>query len=402
MKRKAIPLLLAAAIVLSAAACSWPEGNKAESAGASTGASVIGDASTESSISGDTSRNGEKSTGEDFDYLGISFPENQVWKGLESNLKINGSYIGYQDEKGILYGQVVSYFTSDEELQSTREGKAVRSAAQAKSAPRYLFQAVIYKKGTAPADKQLLREINAQHVEKIGENEDREYYFCSYDLDSSGLTEASTEKFKKLYDEVANIKKDIKIFKPDEKAVEKKKAEWEEFQKQAEEDLRALDEKEVASKESLKKTKNVTFKTEDVYGNAITSDIFGKNKITMLNIWATFCGPCIEEMPDIQKLSEEMKDKGVGVLGLVGDTVNEKFEQDKNNIELSKRIIEKTGVKYPNLITNKELSTIIPVAAYPTTLFVDGKGNVVGEVVVGSKGKEEYKKLIMKVLEEIK
>ena len=397
MKRKAIPLILAAAIAVSAAACSETKENKTESTGTS-----ISTASDISNASADTSQKEVTNIGESFDYLGIGLPENQVWKGLKSNVTTNGGYYGYQEERGILYGDLVSYFVSDEELQLIKDRKNVRTAAQAQTVPKYLFRVMIYKKGKAPADTEILKELSAASIENIGEDEDRTYYFCSYDFDSSGLSEASSEKFKKLYDEVANIKKDIKIFKPDEAAVEKKKTELEEFQKQAEKDLRELDEKEAASKDTLKKIENITFRTKDVYGKAITSDIFGKNKLTMINIWATFCGPCIEEMPDIQKLSEEMKDKGVGVLGLVGDTVDEKFQEDKTNIELSIKILEKTGVKYPNLITNEELSKLIPVAAYPTTLFVDSKGDVIGEVVVGSKGKDEYKKLIMKALEGIK
>lgn len=396
MKRKAISLILAAAMAVSAAGCFKTEESKSESTATSISVPFNGNASADSGTAA------EGTSAVKFDYLGVSMPENQVWEDLESNAAINGTYYGYQEEKGILYGEVVSYFVSDEELQSIKERKDARRAAQAQAATRYLFQIRIYKKEKAPADQEILKELNAEQVEKIGENEDRAYYFCSYDLNSSGLSEASAEKFKKLYDEVVNIQKGIKIFKPDEKAVEAKKTEWEEFRRQAEKDLEELDAQEAASKDSLKKIKNITFKTKDVYGNAITSDIFGKNKITMLNIWATFCGPCIEEMPDIQKLSEEMEDKSVGVLGLVGDSVNEKFEEDKNNIALSIRIMERAGVKYPNLITSKELSTIIPVAAYPTTLFIDSSGNAVGEAVVGSKGKEEYEKLIMKALEEIK
>ena len=51
----------------------------------------------------------------------------------------------------------------------------------------------------------------------------------------------------------------------------------------------------------------ITFTATDLKGAAVTSEIFSKNKVTMLNIWGTFCGPCIREMPDLAKLNEENK-----------------------------------------------------------------------------------------------
>ena len=58
-------------------------------------------------------------------------------------------------------------------------------------------------------------------------------------------------------------------------------------------------------KETTKKFSNLNisgFKTKNLYGKKINSDIFKNNKITMVNIFTTWCNPCIEEMPDIAKL----------------------------------------------------------------------------------------------------
>ena len=59
-----------------------------------------------------------------------------------------------------------------------------------------------------------------------------------------------------------------------------------------------------------------TFTTEDLDGNKITNELFADNKITMINIWGTFCGPCIREMPELAKLSEDYKSKGVEIIGI--------------------------------------------------------------------------------------
>lgn len=55
----------------------------------------------------------------------------------------------------------------------------------------------------------------------------------------------------------------------------------------------------------------ISFTATDFKGNPVTSEIFAKNKLTMVNIWGTFCGPCIREMPDLARINEENKAKGI-------------------------------------------------------------------------------------------
>ena len=47
------------------------------------------------------------------------------------------------------------------------------------------------------------------------------------------------------------------------------------------------------------------FESETLDGEKVTEEIFQQADLTMVNIWATFCGPCIQEMPDLAQLSEE-------------------------------------------------------------------------------------------------
>lgn len=49
----------------------------------------------------------------------------------------------------------------------------------------------------------------------------------------------------------------------------------------------------------------ISFTATDFKGNPVTSEIFAKNKLTMVNIWGTFCGPCIREMPDLARINKE-------------------------------------------------------------------------------------------------
>lgn len=139
-----------------------------------------------------------------------------------------------------------------------------------------------------------------------------------------------------------------------------------------------------------------TFKTQDLNGNAVTNDIFAKKKLTVVNVWGTFCGPCIEEMPELQKWSEEMPDD-VQIIGLVGDVEG---ENDKKHLELAIKIIDKAGVNFANIIVNDDFKDLISgIIGYPTTFFVDQSGAIVGDPIVGAE-MDSYKSFVEEYLSE--
>ena len=65
------------------------------------------------------------------------------------------------------------------------------------------------------------------------------------------------------------------------------------------------------------------FVMEDIEGKEYTREIFADNELTMVNIFTTWCTPCINEIPDLEKLHVQMKEQGVGVIGIVLDAVKE-------------------------------------------------------------------------------
>lgn len=138
------------------------------------------------------------------------------------------------------------------------------------------------------------------------------------------------------------------------------------------------------------------FASKDLDGNDVTNEIFKDKKLTMINVWGTECPPCVAEMPDLQKLYEEIKEKEVNLIGIVVD--------GKQNIEQAKNIIEKKGVKYTNITLDEELQKFIQakIQFTPTTIFVNEKGDVIGEMIIGAREKDEYKEIIENLLNEIK
>lgn len=138
--------------------------------------------------------------------------------------------------------------------------------------------------------------------------------------------------------------------------------------------------------------KNIgTFVSEDMEGNEVSEAIFGDKDVTVLNIWATFCGPCIGEMPELAALADELPDNAQ-VIGVVIDT------QDAGNIDLAKEICSENGVKFTNILASETvLETFGFIEAVPTTFILDRSGNVVGEPIVGA-NVEGYKKAVEEYL----
>lgn len=149
-----------------------------------------------------------------------------------------------------------------------------------------------------------------------------------------------------------------------------------------------------------KSGKKISFDSVDLKGNAVTDSIFQENKITMLNIWGTFCPPCIREMPDLAKLNEVNKSKGVRVVGIPIDIIDEFGNISPKERAAADEIINATGAHYTHLVPNYGMfSTFLRnIQAVPATIFVDSKGNQVGQMYLGARSQQDWQKIIDKLL----
>ena len=117
----------------------------------------------------------------------------------------------------------------------------------------------------------------------------------------------------------------------------------------------------------------------DQFGNTHTLSDY-KGKVIFLNFWATWCGPCRNEMPDIQKLYDEYSAQGedaeVVILGIAGPGIG----QEESAEEIADFMTE-NGYTYPVLMdTSGEMVTKYGISAFPTTFMIDKDGNVYGYV----------------------
>lgn len=138
------------------------------------------------------------------------------------------------------------------------------------------------------------------------------------------------------------------------------------------------------------------FTATDLDGNSVTESIFGEKDLTVLNIWGTFCGPCIGEMPELGAWAREMPDN-VQLLGLIIDING---EDDTEHRDLAVDITQQADADFTNLIANADFAPILRnVVGVPTTLFIDGNGKIVGDPIIGA-DVEGYKKFVEEYLNE--
>lgn len=138
------------------------------------------------------------------------------------------------------------------------------------------------------------------------------------------------------------------------------------------------------------------FEAEDLEGNPVTEAIFADYDLTMINIWATFCGPCLSEMPDLGLLSAEYQDQGVQIIGICTDTVSYDGTLVEEQVETARQMAEETGASYLHLVPVGDLAaTLLPqIQVVPTTVFVDREGRQVGGALAGARDADGWRELI--------
>jgi len=138
------------------------------------------------------------------------------------------------------------------------------------------------------------------------------------------------------------------------------------------------------------------FSASDLDGNIVSQDVFSNADLTMVNIWGTFCGPCIREMPILAELSQEYADKGVQIVGIVIDAVDNNGTAQQTQITAANKILTNANAKYVNIVPSYGMlgNQLRVVMAIPTTVFVNKQGEIVGTTVIGSKDKQGWVKII--------
>jgi thiol-disulfide isomerase/thioredoxin len=110
----------------------------------------------------------------------------------------------------------------------------------------------------------------------------------------------------------------------------------------------------------------------DLEGKELTLDAF-KGKVVVLNLWATWCVPCIKEMPSLERLGAKLKDRGVAVMSI---------SQDRGGAKQVTPFLEKQGLKTLPIYLDPKGAVLKAIGArgLPTTLVIDKEGREVGRL----------------------
>ena len=138
------------------------------------------------------------------------------------------------------------------------------------------------------------------------------------------------------------------------------------------------------------------FAASDLSGEPFTRESLAQSRLIMLNIWTTWCPPCLAELPHLGELARELAEKDVRIVGLLADGISSPGVADDAAIALAKSIMADKSADYTVIIPDDVLFTGLVTAIYvvPTTVFMDSYGNYVGSPVMGSKSKADWMRVI--------
>lgn len=125
-------------------------------------------------------------------------------------------------------------------------------------------------------------------------------------------------------------------------------------------------------------------------GNKLCAmDEIKQHKLTIIDFWASWCGPCRQEMPSMKTLYKDFKDKGLGIIGVSLDEDKEAWE----------KAIEELGIQWPQMSDlqgwNSSAAQQFQVNAIPHLIIVDENGTILERGLRG----EEVRNFISKRLE---
>ncbi len=147
---------------------------------------------------------------------------------------------------------------------------------------------------------------------------------------------------------------------------------------------------------SSQETYVLSFEAKTIDGNEFSSEKLSESKVTMINVWATYCNPCLAEMPDLGEIAQSYDKADFQIIGIISDVVEAAPQSDIDN---AKDLIQQTKAEYPHLLLNQTLfeNLVGGVSSVPTTFFVNAKGEVLG-YVVGANDKDTWVEIIDELL----
>ena len=292
------------------------------------------------------------------------FPQCGFGFELPQNVKLTKGFIDAKDigeikyNCGLSYGYPVYWTCTKEEFENQTDEDAGKYAAggsfmiicagggrDLETMKKDFIEQITQDQGEVGEEQiALLNQFELLHQEG-----DYSWFYVTYPK-VDNLLEGYQEEFNAFYDATDEILKNMKFYEPQI---------W-----RGSEDGTAIN-----------------FETTDLDGNAVKSEeLFSQSKITMINLWGTYCGPCITEMPELEDLYKDYAEKGVNIVGVVADVP---VGNDKK-LQAAKDIVENSGVTFTNLRAWEGYGDLLAFRVTPTTYFIDSQGRLIGNPITGA------------------
>jgi cytochrome c biogenesis protein CcmG/thiol:disulfide interchange protein DsbE len=135
-----------------------------------------------------------------------------------------------------------------------------------------------------------------------------------------------------------------------------------------------------------------SFTLQDLKGNQVSLSDF-KGKVVVLDFWATWCPPCVKEIPHFIELYEQYKDQGFAMVGI---------SLDREGVSVVKSFAQKYKINYPILMADGQVDKAYGgIASIPTTFVIDSAGNI-RQKYIGYRDKAVFEADIKALLAEAK
>jgi thiol-disulfide isomerase/thioredoxin len=134
------------------------------------------------------------------------------------------------------------------------------------------------------------------------------------------------------------------------------------------------------------------WKLKSVDGKEVSSEQF-KGKVVIVDFWATWCAPCIEEIPSYIKLQHKYGKDGLVVIGV---------SEDQVDVSRVKQFTEKHGMNYLVVMDRFDVAAAFGgTEVLPTTILIDRAGQM-RDRKMGAQDPVDYEKKVQSLLEQIK